>query len=1508
MSKRTANSQLTKDGDGSEGDGFTVGKQIVGQQRATATQMATRRLAKPRGGRRPAPTRPPPTLPPGLQQSMPSPFAQNFSNTNGTVPQTNPIAFGQQSNGTQGNQASASFPPTGASSNTGLNTNSFPPSSSSFTFQTDQFRVNPFAKANSDDSPKKKNRQPSYHGEIFDIGGAPAVRHGDKTFDEWTQEGEAAPLWAPIPSSITSAVSKFTETATSSNQQQESPAASGSDPQPSAQPQPSSSTSNMSGNQQQQPSQTGFSFFPQPTAQQPSSILTPVQQQQQQPASSSFQSTAQSQPSSKIVDVSGNLQQEPKLGDPGFSFFAKTIAQQPSGIFTQAQQQQPASSIFTLGQQQQPATSSSQPTAQSQSSSTTFDMTSNQQQQPSQASFSFFPQTSNQQSSSIFSQAQQQQPASSMFTQNQQSQTSGSMFSQFGQAQQKQPAGNMFAQNQQQHTQSHNEAPTQPTPTIQDSNPFAASIKSFFDSPPKPFPETFARTNQPESPVAAQTQELEPSTSPNDSSMLSASPDNAPQSEQFSFITQSQPSPTKSTIAPGQGRSLFDRITPREDNEPQASDLTSISDRNGNTQSPTKNLFGDIKGSAMPESSGSPSQSVFSTVKLPNFSNQSSSSLFTAQRSNIGNEKTPVARRDYGTPPVAPEGFTEEEKRQATTAWRLKALDKHVMHKSRDILSGNNASVADLYSVLDYFEKRRQAIIAANGGPVPSLAGNKRKATHEQPIGEVQGKRLRPGVSANFAPPASATLASPTTAKLPPPVSTISTTSTPAYNAAAASTNSALPTLTNGVDAEETSSLYEYPAQQSKKVNAKRKPDEELVRESDNGKKVCGADEVSYPSLESTSPGSQTSNMFKNILEGKKPDNKVNGSKTASSHDIPSSTPLLSANASAPPTSIQTSSAAPKLPAFQVPKFGTPVNFAEAFRKKSEADAKKKRKAEEFDSDEDDEEVWERMDAERERAKKQKQEQETKPKGPVWENGKLVWPSDKENTDAAVTSTKPMGKEVTGASPVSVKPSDSETGDADTMPTKLTSSYDSVLNQPKPVLPNGTNIFGSNIFGHLSGSESGAEGSKTGDADADDEEEEEDEGGHNVYDNEETRDEEEHDQTESRESSANAFDSHLPRSAGLSKPLEKPSLGGLFDRISKDDNGKAIRQTPMPNDQPSSQASIFSSEPASTGPSSNPFTAVNSSSAPKDKPASQPSRFFSQSASTGQSSNPFPAINASTNSSNKPKAPFGTLNLPANVKASLAARDPVNTNDDHTWKADSPIKFGGSESPPSVNITSPSPTKSPFTGLFGAPKTNTAAETPTKPSALFSMAPTKTPSTGLGFGFTPSNPTTKALAPPSNNVSGASSRATSPGATTGESATESTADAEDETAPKDEQIDLTAGGQGEEDEDVAFVVKGKAIMYNPSSKVWDTKGLGFLRILKHRDTGKSRMVMRTDPSGKIILNASLSSQLKYTSSQKQHVRIPFANAEGKIEAWTLKVGKDGDAKALSKILEENKSN
>ena len=1396
--------------------------------------------------------------------------------------------------------------------------------------------VNPFdSKANPDHLPIRSPQESSYHGSIFNIGNAPAVGGSKKSYDQWPNEGEkAAPQWAPIPASITSAMSKSAATATSSNQQQASPAASSSDSQSSAQPQPSSNTAAMSGNQQQQPSQAGFSFFPKTTAQQPSSMFS--QAQQQQPASSIFAQAQQQQPA--------------------------------SSIFAQAQQQQPASSIFTQAQEQPQL-----PQSQSPAESIFAQFGRNPPQPPTQSQqqdlgdfFARFSKDLNDkppaQQSNMFTQGQQQPQA-------QQSQ---------------QPAGNAFAQNQQQHTQSQDEPPSQPNPIAQDNNPFAASIKSFLDSqpPPKPISEMFAHINQPKSLAPEQTQEPEASTSPNDYSMMSTSPDNAPQSQPFVFMNQMQPSPTKGATAPDQGGSLFDRITPRdtqstaqpasiftqnnatqaststsggsggffdrisqpnaESNTPATSIFTQADATQANTsasgqggslfdritqrdtqstaqpasvfaqknatqastttsggiddaQSPTKNVIDNIKVPPTSPSSDPPSQSGFSPVKISDFGNQLSSSPSTAQGYNSSNGKAPVGRREYGTPPAAPEDFTDEEKRQLTTAWRLKALDKYVMHKTlRDIASANNATVADLYLVLGCFENRKQAIIAANGGPVPSLAGSKRKAADEQPIGEVQEKKSRTEGSANFAPPA------------------------PTNSAAATSTNSAPPTLTNGTGPSQPSSTYESPAQQFERINAKRKADKDLAREPDNGKKARSTDEVSYPSLSSTSPGSETSSMFKNILDSKKQETKVNGLNGANaSPNAPpqqtmwwserqklnasnqtsseASTPAASNKAAAealkaaastqtfsetpkppaflmPATSSQTAAAAPKAPALEMPKFGAPGNFAEALRKKSAEDAKKKRKAEEFDSDEDDEEVWERMDAERERAKKQKLEGEQKGERSVLIDGKFVFTSDNKEAVAAATPTRPSNNAKADADATLTKADDSEEAAADAILKKSTNSYDSVLSQPKSSLPNGTNIFGTNIFGHLSGSESGAEGSKIGDADADDEGEDE---GHDEYDDEEGGDEEEHDQTEGPKSSTNPFDSRLLRSASPSKPSEKPNSGGLFDRISRDDNGNVMREIPKPD----------------------------------GKPASQPSSIFSQAASTGPSTNPFIAVNASTASKVKPKTPFGTLHLPADFKVSLAAKDAENARGDHTWKADSPIKFGGSGSPPSVNVTSPSPTKPPFTGLFGAPKTNTATETPTKPtSPLFSMTSTKTPSVGLGFGFTPSNPATKALAPPSNNASGASSRATSPGATTGESANESTADAEDANAPKDEQIDLTAGGQGEEDEDLVFVVKGRAMVYNLSSKVWDTKGLGFLRVLKNRDTGKTRMVMRTDPSGKIILNASLSSHFKYMSSQKQQVRIPVANAEGKIEGWTLKVGKDGDAKVLSKILEENKSN
>ena len=260
---------------------------------------------------------------------------------------------------------------------------------------------------------------------------------------------------------------------------------------------------------------------------------------------------------------------------------------------------------------------------------------------------------------------------------------------------------------------------------------------------------------------------------------------------------------------------------------------------------------------------------------------------------------------------------------------------------------------------------------------------------------------------------------------------------------------------------------------------------------------------------------------------------------------------------------------------------------------------------------------------------------------------------------------------------------------------------------------------------------------------------------------------------------------------------------------------------------------------------------------------------------------------------------------------------------DNTWKPESPIRFGGpfggdgaNDDAPAVNITSPSPSKAPLGSLFGSSKTaNATVETPAKPALNFAAAtPAGSLGSSFGFGISPLKPatsSTSSLFPPSTNPSNGVSRSTSPGATTGESAAESTADGEDEGAEKHEQLNLISGGPGEEDEDVLHEVRAKASIWNEGKGdeekgEWETKGLGPFRILKNRETGKTRMLMRQDPSGRVIINASIFKHFEYKAVNKSTFRVPIPSASGKLETWIIKVGKDADAGAITKVLEENK--
>ena len=242
---------------------------------------------------------------------------------------------------------------------------------------------------------------------------------------------------------------------------------------------------------------------------------------------------------------------------------------------------------------------------------------------------------------------------------------------------------------------------------------------------------------------------------------------------------------------------------------------------------------------------------------------------------------------------------------------------------------------------------------------------------------------------------------------------------------------------------------------------------------------------------------------------------------------------------------------------------------------------------------------------------------------------------------------------------------------------------------------------------------------------------------------------------------------------------------------------------------------------------------------------------------------------------------------------------------DHTWKVDSPIKFGpstSSSSGPSVNIESPSPSKNAFAGLFGA---STVApgddKSPKAGTSIFSNLPSSTPSGAVGFGFTPAQPNLSKLNAPSND----SSRAPSPGLTTGDSAAESTAEGNDESIEQHSQLDLMSGRVGEEDENVVYEVRAKATSLDSQAKEFVSRGVGPLRILKNRTTGQPRALLRADPGGRIALNSGLMKQGKYKNVGANTISGPFADSKGVVGAWRLRVKTADEAKELLQALEQN---
>ncbi|KAK6339015.1 Ran-binding protein 3 [Orbilia brochopaga] len=258
-------------------------------------------------------------------------------------------------------------------------------------------------------------------------------------------------------------------------------------------------------------------------------------------------------------------------------------------------------------------------------------------------------------------------------------------------------------------------------------------------------------------------------------------------------------------------------------------------------------------------------------------------------------------------------------------------------------------------------------------------------------------------------------------------------------------------------------------------------------------------------------------------------------------------------------------------------------------------------------------------------------------------------------------------------------------------------------------------------------------------------------------------------------------------------------------------------------------------------------------------------------------------------------------------------------NDTKTWTPEKGIIFGnpaeGNKNDTTTNTSSSN--SSIFGGqattggsLFGNSSSTSVPSfnfsMPTNGKSIFSNPPSKPATPPVLFGG-PSG----GLAPPAP-LFGGPSPAPSDISTPGE--TSNKEGGEDENEPSDEagQVgntkDLSGRGPGEEDEDEVF--EARSSIYNLVKGAYVKIGIGRLRVLKNRNTFRSRIVVKVE-TGKVLMNVALRKELDYARVSESEAKgkvvkvIEFLQG-GESRVWVMKVGTVELAQKLRKTLEENK--
>lgn len=234
---------------------------------------------------------------------------------------------------------------------------------------------------------------------------------------------------------------------------------------------------------------------------------------------------------------------------------------------------------------------------------------------------------------------------------------------------------------------------------------------------------------------------------------------------------------------------------------------------------------------------------------------------------------------------------------------------------------------------------------------------------------------------------------------------------------------------------------------------------------------------------------------------------------------------------------------------------------------------------------------------------------------------------------------------------------------------------------------------------------------------------------------------------------------------------------------------------------------------------------------------------------------------------------------------------------DQTWSADHGPKFGESTNGNGSIFGQKISDSKPAGSLFGAGSSASSTASTPGASGTSSLFGTPGPKPEVGFSFG-GNGTTK----PSGPISIPSSSAISTPDDSGSS------EPNDNAHLAKNEIDLSAQGPGEEDEDSMFQVR--AIVYElvPGGGAAKKAGVGTLRVLKNRLTGKARVVTRTE-GGKVVLNVGLIQSVSYGLGDKggKNVSIPeFLPGAQKPTSYSVRVKEESDAKQLGEVLDQAK--